>query len=304
MNHRKPDNEMPRAQPQPNWCECDEPSSEPVVLPDRLSEIETRWTLMKIAHCEDAGARLARDKLVRDYYGVVHKYLLGITHDTAAAEDLSQSFALRFIEGGFRHADPERGRFRDYLKTSLKYMVYDHTKERRASRGLIEEPLTEPPATDFDACWSAEMLKRSWTALERAWKRLDDEKPAYHALLEFLRVDPSLRSAQLVVLLSTQRGINRKEDWVRQAKKRAWQQFARLLIDEVASTLESGDLGLLAAELIELDLVRYCRSNLIEKAALAIGTEDPALIAEKLKTLGVFEQCRSALEERRSAKRS
>jgi RNA polymerase sigma-70 factor (ECF subfamily) len=304
MNLRKPASDMPGAQPQAHWYECDEASSEPVVLPDRLSEIETRWTLMKIAHGEDAGARLARDNLLRDYYGVVYKYLCGITHDAATAEDLSQSFALRFIEGGFRHADPERGRFRDYLKTSLKHMVYDHTNERKASRGLIQEPITEPPASDFDAHWSAEMLKRSWTALERAWKRLDDEKPVYHALLELLRVDPSLRSPQLVVLLATQRGIDRKEDWVRQAKKRAWEQFARLLIDEVASTLESGDLGLLAAELIELDLIRYCRSNLIEKAALAIGTEDHALIAEKLKALGVFEQCQSALEERRSTKRS
>src|SRR5262249_3184104 len=167
-----------------------------------------------------------------------------------AAGDLAQKFALRFIEGGFRRADPDHGRFRDYLKTSLIHMVYDSRERQQHGFELAApEALPDPSANDFEAPWRAGILERTWAALERAWKALEVDRPAYHALLELLRVDPTLRSPQIVESLSVQRGIRVSADWVRQAKKRAWTSFANHLIDEVAHSLGTDDLHTLTEEL-------------------------------------------------------
>jgi len=228
-----------------------------------LSRKETHWTLIYQAHGQDAKARQARDTLLQDYYGAVYRYFLGATRDPDAAKDLAQEFALRFIEGGFRRADPDRGRFRDYLKTSLIHMTYDFRQRLQRGSALdAPETLPDPSASDFEAAWTASILERTWAALEQGWKALESDRPAYHALLELLRVDPTLRSPQIVESLSVQRGIHVSADWVRQAKKRAWASFANHLIDEVACSLGTDDLDMLAEELSELDLLKYCRSAL------------------------------------------
>ncbi|QDV39467.1 hypothetical protein [Tautonia plasticadhaerens] len=238
-----------------------------------MSRMQTRWTLFRQAHGDDAEACRARETLLRDYYGAVYKYLLGATRDPDSAKELSQTFAIRFIEGRFRRANPSRGRFRDYLKTSLFHMLRDARNEQKHWQHLpTPEALPDPSETGFDEAWRAGVKERAWdslareerssAALEEAWKALEADKPAYHGVLELLRVDPTLRAPQIVERLSTQRGIHVKEDWVRQAKKRAWASFADHLIDEVASTLESGDLDVLEEELIDLDLLKYCQSAL------------------------------------------
>jgi RNA polymerase sigma-70 factor (ECF subfamily) len=263
MIQRQASDELPRLQDGSSVQQGDAEDLGPGASEVRLSRIQTRWTLFRQAHGDDAEACRAREALLRDYYGAVYKYLIGIIHDPTAAQDLSQSFALRFIEGRFRHADPARGRFRDYLKKALKHMVYDSHRDQRCGFGLIApEALPDPSESDFEKAWRADMLERTWATLERAWEALGEGRPAYSALLELLRVDPTLRAPQIVERLSAQRGIHVKEDWVRQAKKRAWASFADHLIDEVASTFESGDLDVLEEELIELDLLKYCQSAL------------------------------------------
>src|SRR5262245_18556900 len=83
----------------------------------RLSSISTLWSLVEKAHQETIAAAIAQRALLQRYCGAVYRYLLGALLDEAAAEDLFQDFALRFLRGDFRRADPGKGRFRDYLKT-------------------------------------------------------------------------------------------------------------------------------------------------------------------------------------------
>ena len=40
--------------------------------------------------------------------GAAYRYLLGAVHDPDAADDLCQDFAVRFLRGDFRRADPGR----------------------------------------------------------------------------------------------------------------------------------------------------------------------------------------------------
>ena len=88
-------------------------------LDQRLSRITTHWTGIIRAHQgTTTTAEKARAELLQCYAGAVYRYLLGAVRDADAAQDLSQEFVVRFLRGGFRRADPERGRFRDYLKTA------------------------------------------------------------------------------------------------------------------------------------------------------------------------------------------
>ena len=57
--------------------------------------------------------------LVR-YAPAVRRYLEALLKNTQDAEDVAQSFFLRIVERGFGAADPERGRFRHYLKVAVR----------------------------------------------------------------------------------------------------------------------------------------------------------------------------------------
>ena len=91
----------------------------------------THWTTLFRAHQGESDADTgARQQLLLRYYGAVYRYLLGIVRDPAAAEDLTQEFAVRFLRGDFRRAAPERGRFRDFLKTAVRHLAMDHWRQK------------------------------------------------------------------------------------------------------------------------------------------------------------------------------
>ena len=96
-----------------------------------LSRISTLWTL--VAHAKDGpmgAVAAAQQALLQRYNRAVHRYFLGALGNREAADDLAQEFALRFLRGDCRGADPERGRFRDFLKGVLSHLVADFCRRR------------------------------------------------------------------------------------------------------------------------------------------------------------------------------
>src|SRR5207237_2920828 len=148
---------------------------EPADLDQRLSKIAALWTVVFRAHEGGAdSAQEARNRLMLRYSGAVYRYLLGAVRDPEAAGDLCQEFALRFVRGDFRRAAPERGRFRDYVKTALMHLVDDYHRSRQAwPRQLASgdpepaAPAPEGPDTerDFLNSWQEDLLERTWKAL-------------------------------------------------------------------------------------------------------------------------------------------
>jgi len=209
-----------------------------------LGDIATHWTVVRQAH-QGSGAEVERAKqeLMERYSGAVYRYLLGALHDPHAADDLFQDFALRFLRGDFRNADPQRGRFRDFVKTALYHLIVDHQNRRRtgpAPLPAVECADPKPPdlyysEQEFLASWRAEMLSRAWQALDEAGRTAD--QPFYHVLK--LRAEaPALSSAEMAEQLSAQLGRPLSPDWVRQNLKRARARFTALLLDEVARSLD------------------------------------------------------------------
>lgn len=240
-------------------------------LPQRLSQIQTLWTVVCRAHGDEATqvVNAAQEQLLERYRKVVYRYLLGALRDPDAADELSQEFALRFVRGDLRGADPTRGRFRDFLKGVLYHLIGDyHRRQRKQPLPLLaeHEPAAiaeEPHASDevFLTSWRNELLNRAWSSLLELERQ--SGKP-FHAVLQCRAAHPDLRSEQMASELSEQMGKEVNAAWVRQTLHRARDRFAEALIDEVVQTLSDPTVSQLEQELIDIGLMEYCRPLLTQ----------------------------------------
>lgn len=230
----------------------------------RFDNLKTLWTLFQRAHGETPEVAVeARRELLLRYRGAAYRYLLAMVCNTDMADELSQEFALMFLRGDFRHAHPERGRFRYYLRSSLANLVKKH--RCRAARHP-ESLATDPPARETEAAgedpafvsaWREGLLVHAWAELERAEQQTG---APVHTVLRF-RVDhPDLTSTELAQQLSVRLGKSLRALAVRQALHRAREKFASLLVEAVGQSLHQPTREQLLDELTELNLLSYCRS--------------------------------------------
>jgi RNA polymerase sigma-70 factor (ECF subfamily) len=231
----------------------------------RLSAIETRWTVLFNAHRSQGDARLtAQKQLLLRYYGAVYRYLLGIVRDPHAADELTQDFAVRFLRGDFHRANPQRGRFRDFLKTSLRHLAQDYwRKQNKAWLPLPANPSAPADSgvasdQEFLSKWREELLAHAWDSLAA---QSQSGQPYWDAL-RAKTSQPGLRSAQLANQLASQTGRQWTDVAARQLLHRSRNLFADLLVDEVARSLGKATQDKLEQELIDLDLLSYCQAAL------------------------------------------
>jgi RNA polymerase sigma-70 factor (ECF subfamily) len=234
-------------------------------LHSRLSSISTHWSVLRQAHQGNAEAAAAAQHLLMRRYGeAARRYLLSAVRDPHAADDLTQQFALCLVRGEFRRADPERGRFRDYVKSVLFHLVSKHRQaHKRDPAGLSPDSPAfaelAAPAEDldrqFDQSWRADLLARAWDALA-------DAQPTFYAVLRFRAANAKMPSHELARRLGRELGKPLTADGVRQTLRRARELFTQLLIDEVARSLEAPTAERVTEELRDLQLLDYCRPAL------------------------------------------
>jgi RNA polymerase sigma factor (sigma-70 family) len=234
-------------------------------LPSHLSQIPTLWSLVRGAHkgLQEEMAS-ARAKLLERYGGAVKRYLMKSLRDPDATEELSQEFAIRFLRGDFHRADPERGRFRSFVKTALFRLMMDFRKRQRRNPRLLDSHDPEPSAKtpdmdelDRGLCqsWREQLLNRTWQLLAAAGRR--SRQPFYQVLR--LKADhPEFRAPEIAEVISQQTGQPVNSAHIRQTLHRAREHFAELLLDQVAQSLETPSIENLEEELRELGLLMYC----------------------------------------------
>jgi RNA polymerase sigma-70 factor (ECF subfamily) len=231
---------------------------------EHLSQISTLWTMLLRAHARAGDAEAAQHNLLERYGGAVGRYLLGAVHDPDVAADLTQEFAVRFLRGDFRRAEPGRGRFRDYLKTALIHLVTDHRRARAGAPGplppVVAAPTDDPADDDvtFLVGWRAELLDRTWDALAAG-------HPTEHAVLLTRVGGVDLASPALADAAGERLGRPLTAAAARKALQRAHGHFSELLVIEVTRSLGEPTPAELEAELQALDLLRYCRSALAKR---------------------------------------
>ncbi|MBA3315916.1 MAG: hypothetical protein M3552_06150 [Planctomycetota bacterium] len=237
---------------------------------EHLSRIETLWSVVRRANTpEGTRAAEAQEELLDRYGGAIRRYLHACLRDRDAADEVFQEFSLRFVRGDFRSADPEKGRFRSFVKTIIYRLMMDH--HRKAARGGGAQALAFDPAESeghdtsdcgdelFLSSWRDELLSRTWSSLE------DHERTsgsAYYTALRLRVEEPDLRSAQLAERLTQRLGKPMTPEAVRVLVHRARERFAELMIGAVAESIEDDSPDAIEDELIDLRLLEYCRETL------------------------------------------
>jgi len=235
--------------------------------PDRLSQISTMWTALLRAHggAADEDRRLLSGMIER-YQGAAYRYLTAATGDPDVAAELFQEFAVRFLRGDFRRVSPDRGRFRDYLRTVLINLA-------RRRPGVAGPPIADIdpdqlPAAADNAADEAFLAHWRESLLECAWKTLGESEraggPPYFTVLRARADQPDLPSIELAVWLTNR--MKPAEPFtdagVRKLLQRARDLLTDLLVTEVAASVPTRDRERLAQELIELGFYGYCRKAL------------------------------------------
>jgi RNA polymerase sigma-70 factor (ECF subfamily) len=237
----------------------------------RLADLSTQWNLVFEARSgTPEQVSLAMSRLMCRYAGAVHRYLLKALKNPEAAEELDQEFAVRFLRGDFKHGDPSRGRFRDYVKRAVQNLMKDYYRRRRRDGAApLESGVHEPAVLDeglaqfdrqFLLSWRNDLLDRTWGSLNELER---SSGQPHHTILR-LRVDePDLTSTEWAARLSERLGRPMTPGAFRQALQRARREFALRLLTEVrASLLEEPTPQALEEELADLELLEYCRPYL------------------------------------------
>jgi RNA polymerase sigma-70 factor (ECF subfamily) len=234
-----------------------------------LSRLVTSWTMLEQAHEGGEQASAAQRELLQRYYWPVYRYLFGALRDPDAANDVFQEFSLRFLRGDFRRADPEKGRFRDFLKTTLYHLIVDF--QRRKSRSKVQAldmERHEPAVTDerfaeadreFAESCRQDLLERTWKAFEEAQRKAD--RP-YFAVLRCRADNPGMSYDEMAEHLSRQFNRPLNTEATRQLVHRAREKFADTLLDQVTLALEVPTIEQVEQEILDLGLLPYCQAAL------------------------------------------
>jgi DNA-directed RNA polymerase specialized sigma24 family protein len=172
-------------------------------------------------------------------------------YDPEKARDVVQGyFAMLLEKRGLRVADPDRGRFRSFLLTSLKnHMTKEWERDRAQKRGAGREPIPLDPDTAegryqrepadhrtpdriYDRRWAMVLLGRTMERLREEANR--SERPdRFERLSRFLTGEDAGEPYKRVAA-----DLGMSESAVRVAVHRMRARYGQLLRDEVAQTVD------------------------------------------------------------------
>lgn len=242
---------------------------------DRLSRIETVWTMIYHAHTDGAPAQgQAQHELLARYGSAILRYLRGAFRDEMAAEETYQEFAIRFLRGDYRSAHPDKGRFRGFLKVVLSRLVADHYRKQSRRReapldtfcSLSDDSDEVRRDAEFLETWRDEMLTQAWRRLAEEEQR--SGKP-WMTLLKLRVENPEHRSVELAAQLAQILEEDVTPTRLRVLLHRSRERFANYLIDAVAESIRDETIADVEQELAELQLLQYCQSVLEQRKASA-----------------------------------
>lgn len=238
--------------------------------PRHLSQIHTdpaviRWLTASSDLGEDV-VDATRKRFFERYADPVYAFVRRLLRDPEATDEVVQRFAVRVLEQTFRGYSPERGRFRDYLKTVLRRMVTDHwratQRTRRFAGQSVEDLVSEiPEPRELDTALTPREGELE-ALLERTFARLravkQSTRPSWFEVLDYVARHPGKSSDEAAASLSLTLGLQPPLSAVafRQALCRARERFRELLIEELRADGHGGE-GAVEEQLAELGIARF-----------------------------------------------
>ena len=211
----------------------------------------THWSVVLAgANSANPESRRALELLCRRYWYPIYAHARFLGHGPDPAQDLTQGFFAYLLEKhALKVADPDRGRFRAFLKATFAHFMANERRTARAqkrgggrsdlsldldtgeSRYRLEPVETCTPEQSFERAWARALLDRS---LDRLAAEMDAEgtSPRYRRLEAFLTEQPDGASYREIG-----RELGLTEGAVKGAVHRMRRRFGRVLRDEVAQTV-------------------------------------------------------------------
>jgi len=209
----------------------------------------TRWSLVVAAgdpHRKEA--RSAMVSLCENYWYPLYAYLRRRGYSADQAQDLTQEFFVRVLEGRYLdRADPEKGRFRSFILTSLKFFVADEEDRHRAYKrggGMVvplefssgEERYQREPAHDETP---ERIFERRWalSLIDRVIEKLREEFVHHGHLEHFERLKVFLLGQSDAPYAELAREMNTSEGALKVAIHRLRKRYRELFREEIADTV-------------------------------------------------------------------
>jgi DNA-directed RNA polymerase specialized sigma24 family protein len=212
----------------------------------------TRWTLVLAAgDPQRKDARSALVSLCENYWYPLYAYLRRRGHAPDQAQDLTQEFFTLVLEGRYlNRADPEKGRFRSFILTSLKFFAADEQDRQRAQKrggGAVvsfefssgesgEERYQREPGHDetpdriFERRWALSML-------ERVVEKLRGEFIQHGRSENFERMKVFLLGESAAPYADLAREMKTSEGALKVSIHRLRKRYRELLRQEIADTV-------------------------------------------------------------------
>ena len=209
----------------------------------------TRWSLVVAAgdpHRKEARSALV--SLCESYWYPLYAYLRRRGYSSDQAQDLTQEFFVRMIEGRYLdRAEPEKGRFRAFLLTSLKFFVADEDDRRRARKrggGMVvplefssgERRYQLEPAHDETP---ERIYERRWalSVLDRVVEKLRNEFVQHGRPDHFERLKVFLLGQSDAPYAALAQELNTSEGALKVAIHRLRKRYRELFRQEIADTV-------------------------------------------------------------------
>jgi RNA polymerase sigma-70 factor (ECF subfamily) len=209
----------------------------------------TRWTLViAAADPQRKEARSALVSLCEGYWYPLYAYVRRRGYPADQAQDLTQEFFIRVLEGRYLdRADPEKGRFRAFLLTSMKFSLADEADRNRAQKrggGHVlslefsagEERYQREPAHDETP---ERIFERRWalSVLDRVVEKLRDEFVHHGRPEHFERLKVFLLGHADAPYAALAREMNTSEGALKVAIHRLRKRYRELFRQEIADTV-------------------------------------------------------------------
>jgi RNA polymerase sigma-70 factor (ECF subfamily) len=212
----------------------------------------THWSLVaRAGGIPSPQARQALELLCESYWFPIYAFIRRRGADPEAARDLTQSYFTRLLEKNLViAADPQKGRFRAFLKTDCTYFLADQRDRERARKrggGRPTIPIAAPEAEGrylreaademtaerlFDRAWAVTLLDRVLDQLAREYA--DSGRAALFERLQAVLTGGS-RSVPYAQLAEE---LGRTEGAIQAAVHRLRRRYRTVLREQIGATLK------------------------------------------------------------------
>jgi RNA polymerase sigma-70 factor (ECF subfamily) len=220
-------------------------------LRQRASFLDTRWSLVARAASEDRpGSRQALEELCEAYWKPMYIYARSRGLNSVEAEDAVQGLLTDILsKQRLVTLDATRGRFRDWLRTALKFYI-GHERERASAqkrgghlRALhIDQAQAEhewsalssvelDPQRLFDRAWALEVMRRALDEVERDYAERGKQQ-VFDALRPTL-TDPTHAES----LVEVARKLGMSDSAIRMGAKRLRERYRAAIRAELRPTV-------------------------------------------------------------------